>query len=182
MLAAGGLTFQLKSKASFFDLMLPAKAASDWKKSWFYVAEATPEGETAIPRYSANRSEPRRLQVGKLPSDQRMVVDEMLQTIRGLKKKGLQTINLYNCWLGRRLVPLARRDHYMYQYTGREDSTKSSLAEWKLEDYTAALKKITQAVYLDAQAGVAPYTAKRPAPTVITSLHSQSQFLQSRSF
>src|SRR3954466_4930700 len=101
-----------------------------------------------------------------------MVVDEMLQTIRGLKKKGLQTINLYNCWLGRRLVPLARRDHYMYEYTGREDSTKPYLAEWQLEDYLLALKKITQATYLDAKAGVAPYTAKRPSPTVS---HSQSQ-------
>ena len=60
---------------------------------------------------------------------------------------------------------------------GRENSTKACLDEWKLEDYILALKKITQAVYLDAQAGVAPYTAKRPAPTVITSLHSQSQFL-----
>ena len=155
--------------------MLPAKAASDWKKSWFYVAKATPEGETAIPRYSADRSEPRRLQIGKLPSDQRMVIDEMLQTIRGLKKKGLQMINLYNCWLGRRLVPLARREHSMYQYTGRDDPTKASLAEWRLDDYTAALKKITQAVYLDAQAGVAPYTAKCSAPTVITSYHSQSR-------
>ena len=180
MLAAGGLTFQLKSKASFFDLMLPAKAASDWKKSWFYVAEATPEDEVAIPRYSANRSEPRHLQVGKLPDDQRMVVDEMLQTIRGLKKKGLQTINLYNCWLGRRLVPLAQRDHYMYQYTSRGDSTKACLDEWKLEDYLPALKKITQAVYVDAQAGVAPYTAKHPAPTVISLPCSQSQYMQSR--
>jgi hypothetical protein len=180
MLAAGGLTFQLKSKASFFDLMLPAKAASDWKKSWFYVTEATPEDEAAIPRYSANRSEPRHLQVGKLPDDQRMVVDEMLQAIRGLKKKGLQTINLYNCWLGRRLVPLAQRDHYMYQYTGRGDSTKACLDEWKLEDYLPALKKITQAVYVDAQAGVPPYTAKRPAPTVISLSCSQSQRMQSR--
>src|SRR3954466_2852506 len=54
----------------------------------------------------------------------------------------------------------------MYEYIGREDSTKSCLAEWKLEDYILALKKITQAVYLDAKAGVAPYTAKHPAPTV----------------
>src|SRR3954464_15001654 len=166
MLAAGGLTFQLKSKASFFDLMLPAKAASDWKKSWFYVTEATPEDEAAIPRYSANRSEPRHLQVVKLPLDQRMVVDEMLQTIRGLKKKGLQTINLHNCWFGRRLVLLAHHDHYMYEYTGKDDPTKSSFAEWKLEDYTLALKKITQEVYLDAKAEVAPYDARRPAPTV----------------
>ena len=111
-----------------------------------------------------------------------MVMDEMLQTIRGLKKKGLQTINLYNCWLGRRLVPLARRDHYMYEYTGREDSTKSCLAEWKLEDYVPALKKITQAVYLDAKAGVAPYTVKHPAPTVSRCFHyhSQSQLMLSR--
>lgn len=69
MLAAGGLTFQLKSKASFFDLMLPAKAASEWKKSWFYITEATADGEVAIQTYSTDRPEPRRLQVGKLPVD-----------------------------------------------------------------------------------------------------------------
>ncbi|MEI4896934.1 hypothetical protein Q8G71_37230, partial [Klebsiella pneumoniae] len=37
---------------------------------------------------------------------------------------------------------------------------------WRLEDYVPALKNITQAVYLDAKAVVAPYTAKHPAPTV----------------
>ena len=94
MLAAGGLTFQLKSKESFFDLMLPAKAANKWKKSWFYVTESTSSDEVALPRYSTDRPEPRQLQVTKLPLDQRMVVDEMLQTICNLKKKGLQTINL----------------------------------------------------------------------------------------
>ena len=31
----------------------------------------------------------------------------------------------------------------MYQYTGRGDSTKDCLDEWKLEDYLPALKKIT---------------------------------------
>src|SRR3954465_12927220 len=54
----------------------------------------------------------------------------------------------------------------MYEYTGREDSTKSCLTEGQLEDYLPTLKKITQAVYLDAKAGVAPYTTKHPAPTV----------------
>src|SRR3954462_5907408 len=82
-----------------------------------------------------------------------MVVDEMLQTIRNLNKKGLQTINLYNCWLRRRLGPLASRDYYMYEYTGKNDPTKSCLVEWRLNDYTLALKKITQVVYLDAKAG-----------------------------
>src|SRR3954465_5266073 len=95
-----------------------------------------------------------------------MVVDEMLQTICNLKKKGLQTIKLYNFWLGQRLVPLASRAHYMYEYTGKDDPTKSCHAEWRLNDYTLALKKITLAVYLDAKAGVAPYTVKRQVPTV----------------
>src|SRR4051812_718129 len=99
MLAAGGLTFQLKSQASFLDLMLPKKAANEWKKHWFYVSESTPDGEVALPMYSADRPEPRRLRVTKLPLDQRMVVDKMLKMIRQLKKNGLQTINLYKCWL-----------------------------------------------------------------------------------
>ena len=54
----------------------------------------------------------------------------------------------------------------MYEYAGREDSTKSCLVEWQLEDYLLALKKITQAAYLDAKAGVVPYTAKHLAPTM----------------
>src|SRR3954467_5291405 len=49
---------------------------------------------------------------------------------------------------------------------GQDDPTKSCHAEWRLNDYTLALKKITQAVYLDTKAGVAPYTTRRPAPTV----------------
>ena len=70
----------------------------------------------------------------------------------------------------------------MYEYTGREDSTKSCLAEWKLEDYVLVLKKITQAAYLDAKAGVAPYTVNHPAPTVSRCFHyhSQSQLMLSR--
>src|SRR4051812_17011318 len=131
MLAAGGLTFQLKTKASFLDLMLPKKAASEWKKHLFYVSESTPDGEVPLPAYSAERTEPRRMQVSNLPQDQRMVVDEMLMTIRQLKKDGFETINLYNCWLGRRLVSLASRSHWMYEYTGRDDGTKACSAEWK---------------------------------------------------
>ena len=63
-------------------------------------------------------------------------------------------------------MPLASRAHDMYEYTGKDDPTKSYLIEWRLNDYTQALKKITQAVYLDAKAGVAPYTARRLSPTV----------------
>ena len=40
-------------------------------------------------------------------------------------------------------MPLAIRDHYMYDYTGKDDLTKSFLDEWRLHDYTLALKKIT---------------------------------------
>src|SRR3954470_2039049 len=112
--------------------MLPKKVANEWKKSWFYVTESHPADEVALPMYSADRPEPRRLQVTKLPLDQRMVIDEMLQTIRNLKKKVLQTINLYNCWFGRRMVLLASRAHYMYEYTGMTDPTKSCHAEWRL--------------------------------------------------
>src|SRR3954465_14577859 len=67
--------------------------------------------------------------------------------------------------------------HVSVHGPGRLD--EGCLDEWKLEDYLPALKKITQAVYLDAQAGVAAYTAKRPAPMVISLPCSQSQRMQS---
>ena len=67
MLAEGGLTFQLNTKASFLNLMLLKKEASKWKKHWFYVSESTPDGEVPLLVYTAKQSEPRRLQVAKLP-------------------------------------------------------------------------------------------------------------------
>ena len=74
-----------------------------------------------------------------------MVVDEMLMTILQLKKDGLDTINLYNSWHGRRLVPLASRSHWIYEYTGRDDGTKACTVEWKANEYSSVLKNITDA-------------------------------------
>lgn len=61
--------------------------------------------------YTIERSESCRLSVTVLPEDQRMAIEEMLTQIKELKKEGLESINLYNCWLGRWLVPLANRAH-----------------------------------------------------------------------
>ena len=97
ILAAGGVTFQLKPKANFVKLLLPNKAANDWKKSSFYVKESTPSGEVALPEFVVERSEPRRLAPKKLPEDQRMVVAEMMDQIQKLKDQWLISINLYNC-------------------------------------------------------------------------------------
>ena len=76
-------------------------------------------------------------------------------------------INLYNCWLGRRLVPLAARPHWMYEYSGKHDPSRTSKDSWQDEDYKAALKKITDAEFTGAVVGLAPYTpVKNEAPTV----------------
>ena len=37
--ANGGINFQIRPKVSFYYLQLPSKAASEWRKYWFYVWE-----------------------------------------------------------------------------------------------------------------------------------------------
>jgi hypothetical protein len=170
MLAAGGVTFQLKPKANFVKLLLPKKAASEWKKSWFYVKEATPSGEVSLPEFVAERSEPRRLAPKMLPEDQRMAVAGMMDQIQKLKDQGLIPINLYNCWLGRRLVPLAARPHWMYEYSKKHDPSRTSKESWEAEDYKAALKKITDAEFTGAAVGVAPYTPVKNKAPIVSSL------------
>jgi hypothetical protein len=77
----------------------------------------TPKGKVAIPRYLAEPSEPRRLNVWFRPRKQEEVVKEMRAKIHELKNSGLSAVNLHNCWLALRLVPLRCRGHYMWEYT-----------------------------------------------------------------
>lgn len=167
LIASGGITFQVQGGEGFIDLELPKKAQSEWRKFWFYMKEATPEGELAIPEHSPERSQPCRLWVKKLPKEQAQIVKEMRARLRSLKIAGLSTVNLYNCWLARRLAPLRSRSHWMYQYTGQNDSTRSTASEWDEAEYKKALGKITEAGFTSYAEGLQPYEPEEnPAPTV----------------
>jgi hypothetical protein len=107
LLASGGITFHVQSGESFISVTLPGKAESVWRKQWFYMREATPEGELALPQYSPEPSRPRRLWVKQLPEKQAVVVKMMQARIRELKADGLKSVNIYNYWLARHLPPYA---------------------------------------------------------------------------
>jgi hypothetical protein len=66
----GGITFQVQGGEDFLSVGLPGKAASSWRRQWFYMKENMPEGEPAIPAYSPAPSRPRRLVVKYLPKGQ----------------------------------------------------------------------------------------------------------------
>ena len=166
MVASGGITFQALSGGAFIDLALPKKAQADWRRYWFYMLESTPAIEQAIPEFTLELSVPRRLRVTRLPREHQKTVTEMRARIKSLKSAGLKAIDLYNCWLGRRLAPLRERGHLMSDYFGENDPSRSSKTEWSTEEYTKALKRITTAEFVGFDKGLAPYTAENPAPTV----------------
>ncbi|KAK1648904.1 hypothetical protein QYE76_066709 [Lolium multiflorum] len=160
----GGITFQVKSGESFIDMALPKKAQSQWRRFWFYAKEYTPPGEVCIPQFSPEPSIPRRLNVRSLPHEQEEVVKEMRQAIQALKDNGLTAVNVYNCWLGRRLIPLRCRAHPMWEYRGQSDCTRSSATEWDESEYRKALAKITTATFTSFEDGLQPYSEDTPAP------------------
>ncbi|KAK1608209.1 hypothetical protein QYE76_031882 [Lolium multiflorum] len=160
----GGITFQVKSGESFIDMALPKKAQSQWRRFWFYAKEYTPPGEVCIPQFSPEPSIPRRLNVRSLPREQEEVVKEMRQAIQALKDSGLTAVNVYNCWLGRRLIPLRCRAHPMWEYRGQNDCTRSTATEWDESEYRKALAKITTATFTSFEDGLQPYSEDTPAP------------------
>jgi hypothetical protein len=101
-----------------------------------------------------------------LPKDQEEVVKGMRQAIQALKESGLTAANMYNCWLGRRLVPLRCRAHLMREYKGQNDCTRSSATEWDEAEYRKALAKVTTAVFSSFDDGLQPFSEDKPAPKV----------------
>jgi hypothetical protein len=162
----GGITFQVKSGESFIDMALPKKAQSQWRRFWFYAKEYTPPGEVCIPQFDPEPSVPRRLNVRSLPREQEEVVKGMRQAIQALKDNGLTAANMYNCWLGRRLIPLRCRAHPMWEYRGQNDCTRSTATEWDEGEYRKALAKITTATFTSFEDGLQPYSEDTPAPQV----------------
>jgi hypothetical protein len=162
----GGITFQVKSGESFIDMALPKKAQSQWRRFWFYALEYTPPGGVRIPQYTPEPSVPRRLNVRSLPHDQEEVVKEMRLAIQALKDDGLTAANMYNCWLGRRLIPLRCRGHFMWEYRGQNDCTRSTATEWDEVEYRKALAKVTTAAFTSFDDGLQPFSEDKPAPQV----------------
>nr|XP_051201834.1 uncharacterized protein LOC127315380 [Lolium perenne] len=88
----------------------------------------------------------------------------MRQAIQALKDDGLTAVDMYNCWLGRRLIPLRCRAHPMWEYRGQNDRTRSTATEWDEGEYRKALAKITTATFTSFEDGLQPYTEDTPAP------------------
>jgi hypothetical protein len=104
----------------------------------------------------------------------------MRQAIQALKDSGLTAVDMYNCWLGRRLIPLRCRAHPMWEYRGQNDCTRSTAAEWDEGDYRKALARITTATFTSFEDGVQPYTEDTPAPQVMLRMatsHGLAAFL-----
>src|SRR4051812_14364018 len=94
----------------------------------------------------------------------------MLARLSELKKDGLKPINVYNCWLGRCLPPLKKRSHLMCDYTGEDDTTRTSHEEWEEKDYAAAVALITKALFSSLDEPLQPFDkVGRLLPEVNTS-------------
>jgi hypothetical protein len=162
----GGITFQVKPGEAIIDMALPKKVQAQWRKYWFYVKEHVSRGDVPVAQYSPEPSVPRRLNVWSLPREQEEVVREMRSAIQSLKEVGLTAVNLYNCWLAQRLIPLRSRGHYMWEYRGQNDCTRSTAAEWTEDEYRKALAKITTATFTSFDAELQPFSEDKPAALV----------------
>jgi hypothetical protein len=99
-----------------------------------------------------------------LPHDQEEVVKTMRSSIQALKDARLTAVDMYNCSLARRLIPLRSRGHYMWEYRGQNDCTRSTAVEWSEDEYRKALAKITTTTFTPLDAGLQPFSEDKPTP------------------
>ena len=92
------------------------------------MKEVTPDGEQAMLQFVPERSKPRKLRVASLPKEQKAIVKAMRTCLVALNTVGLKGINLYNCWMARRLAPLRERGHLMCEYQGK--TTRRGRPPW----------------------------------------------------
>jgi hypothetical protein len=88
----------------------------------------------------------------------------MWTSIQALKDAGLMAANMYNYWLARRLIPLRCQGHYMWEYKGQNDCTRSTVVEWGEDEYRRALSKISTATFASIDAGLQPFSKDKPVP------------------
>lgn len=165
---SGGINFQAQAGLGYFNDALPTRAKQPkWREWWLYVKETTPDGELAMPQFNPERSQYRFLRVRKLPEAELINVLALITRMAELKEQGLVTVNLYACWLGRRLVPLRRRDRPMWTYTGVNDPERQLATTLGIEEFGRMLKEITSLTCSDWNVGVAPYHSEdNPSPPV----------------
>jgi hypothetical protein len=122
--------------------------------------------------------------VTALPADQLKMVKAMQAQIPKLKAKGLNSINVYNYWLGRRIAPLRARSTLMCEYTGANDPMRMTPEEWSNEEYTKALAKVSSTKFSSFKEPLLPFEPKKnPAPEVnpVTCFFAFRNHLQSLS-
>jgi hypothetical protein len=89
-----------------------------------------------------------------LPRDLEEVVKTTSLPIQALKDGRLTTANMYNCWLARRLIALRTCGHYMSEYRGQNDCTRSTAVDWSEDEYRKVLAKITTASFTSLDDGL----------------------------
>lgn len=154
----GGVCFQSRANSTYPELK-PSSKVSSWRGGWFYLRNPTVVGQVDLPPFSVERSQPRNLNSFPRTEDESMVLE---LTQRGkflMDTRGLKAINLYTCWLSRRLSPLKMRPTLMFDYSGPNDPSRDHPLDLHLQDLVEILPEYTREVPTSMDEGLLPYTA-----------------------
>ena len=75
-------------------------------------------------------------------------------------------MNLYTCWLARRMSPLKMRPHLMCEYTGPSDPSRDHPQDLSLQDLLDIMPSYTKIVPVSMDEGFLPFSATNAAPAV----------------
>lgn len=137
----GGLGIQVKSSGTFPAIRFP-ETIKLWQNTWFYCKDIPTSGsQTGLPIYTGERFET--LKSLRVSKDEKVDVDILVEALVGVKRAGVDDIDLLEVFISHRIQPLQEKLRPMYTYDGLSDSTRVSSKAITVAKIEARVKRIT---------------------------------------
>ena len=133
----------------------------DWKCKWFYTYNQCPQ----LPKPSMYPPVYDECWKEEPSTEECLDFGELQRRITELKRQGLTAERVAYSFMKRRVLPLMKREHYGFEYTGADDSARMAVEEISDDLIMIRLKRIFK-VITAVPAAVEEYSAQRPPNSV----------------
>jgi hypothetical protein len=143
----GGFGVQVRPDVDYFNLQTPENNPG-WRTKWYYAKDKSSDDENfGLEEFQPTGILRPRVSWRHELSDEELKVTEPLmekiQQLRATPKKELSGIQLIRTFIERRIQPLAARDHCMWDYSDRRDSTRISQDELHEAEIDECVRTVT---------------------------------------
>ena len=172
----GAFGIQVTKNVSYFDMKFVA-SVQNWRRRWFYLKGTASDG---IPPFNPHAVLSRRKSWNhQLSAEELQLTEPLVEQIAALRNTSsghwVNGIHLSCVFVQRRIQPLQDRAHPMWEYSGKQDVTRTKADELSHDEFDTRIRAITHINGEETPVLAAiPLSSENPPTKVITrNFHSE---------